>query len=815
MPTEETTKKPAVKRKPKAKAKTSAKAPKAGSKLLIVESPTKAKTIAKFLGKGTVVLSSFGHVRDLPKSKIGIDFEHDFAPHYIVPMKARAHVKELKAAAEKAETIYFASDEDREGEAIAWHLAEILQVPKERTRRITFHEITEHAINEALEHPREIDMHMVDAQQARRVLDRLVGYNLSPFLWRKIARGLSAGRVQSVVVRLIVEREREIIAFIPKEYWTIDTELAKRGEKSADGKHIFPAKLTKKDGEALDKFAIPTTEEAGTIVKALEGANWSVTNVERKTTHRAPYAPFTTSTLQQEANNRLGFSSKQAMMIAQQLYEGIQLGDGGATGLITYMRTDSTNLSDKFLGEARSFIKETYGASAVSEEIRRYKTRSKNAQEAHEAIRPSDATRTPESIASHLEPNQRKLYELIWQRAIASQMVDAELSTVAIDVDAVTSGAGTYTFHATGSTIKDPGFMKVYPTDTKEVILPELTTGDAIDVQSIEPNQHFTEPPPRYTEASMVKTLEENGIGRPSTYAPTIGTVVDRGYVEKEGKKLKPTELAFKVNDLLVEHFPQVVDYQFTATMEESLDAVAEGEKQWVPVIRDFYTPFHENLMKKDKEISRDDLVETTNEVCEKCGKPMTVKFGRFGKFLACTGYPECKNTKQIAKDSAAEAGADAAAGHKGDGEHVHQVHAAPPTVTDEKCPNCGKDMVVKHGRFGEFLGCSGYPECKTIKAILKTTGVKCNLCGTGDIVEKRTKGGKIFFSCSNYPACKNAMWSKPTGEKCPKCSSLIVLAKADTVKCSNKDCDYTADSSGAPMPPDNSSGGQSDDQPF
>jgi DNA topoisomerase-1 len=749
---------------PKKPAPKSKKPTKESGYLLIVESPTKAKTIARFLGKGAHVLSSFGHVRDLPKSKIGVDTEHDFTPSYIIPLKARKIVKELKAAAAKAETVYFASDEDREGEAISWHLEQILDLPKSKTHRITFHEITDHAIKHALEHPRTIDMRLVDAQQARRILDRLVGYELSPFLWRKIARGLSAGRVQSVVVRLIVEREREILAFIPKEYWSIDAELTKQNDSQT-----FSAKLTKINSTALDKFALPTETDAKNIVTALQGAKWHVESVEQKTSHRSPYAPFTTSTLQQEANNRLGFSSKQTMTLAQQLYE---------VGFITYMRTDSTNLSDKFLGEAREFIRELYGAPNLSAEPRVFKTKAKNAQEAHEAVRPTNVTATAEVLAAELDPNQKKLYELIWQRAVASQMIDAELSTMSIDVNAATKSGHNHTFHATGSVVKNPGFMTVYPTDTKDTHLPVLTEGDAINPESITPTQHFTEPPPRYTEASLVKTLEENGIGRPSTYAPTIGTVVERGYVEKDARKLKPTELAFKVNDLLVEHFPDVVDYHFTANMEQNLDAIAEGEKDWIPVLKEFYTPFKKNLTMKDKEISKESLSETTNEVCDKCGKPMAVKFGRFGKFLACTGFPDCKNTKQIAQDGSGE------------------IHAAPPTTTDEKCPNCGADMVVKRGRFGEFLSCSRYPDCKTIKSIVKPTGVKCNKCGTGDIAEKRTKAGKIFFACSNYPKCENAMWSKPTGEICPKCSSLLVEAKAGSVKCSNKDCDFTRDAS-------------------
>ncbi|HTK04240.1 MAG TPA: type I DNA topoisomerase [Candidatus Eisenbacteria bacterium] len=736
---------------------------KGGRSLVIVESPTKAKTIAKFLGKEFTVLSSFGHVRDLPKNDIGVDVEHGFVPKYIVPVKSKKVVSELKKAAAKADMVYFASDEDREGEAISWHLLEILDLEPERVKRITFHEITEEAIKAALEHPRDLDMRLVDAQQARRVLDRLVGYELSPFLWRKVARGLSAGRVQSVIVRLIVEREREIEKFVPQEYWSIEAMLSKHA-----GDPTFLSRLVKKDGDTLDKFALSKAEDADKVMADLEGAKWAVESVERKTVHRSPLPPFTTSTLQQEANNRLGFSAKQTMMIAQQLYEGVDLGESGATGLITYMRTDSVNLSEKFLLEAREWLGKRAGKDALPEEPRRYKTKSKGAQEAHEAVRPTSVFRDPSEVAKHLDDRQFKLYTLIWQRAVASQMADAELMTMTINVDATGKGPR-YTFRATGSTIVKKGFLEVYDTDTKETLLPDLQEKDPLVAESVTPKQHFTEPPPRYTEASLVKMLEENGIGRPSTYAPTISTVVDRGYVEKDGRKLKPTELAAHVNDLLVAHFPDIVDTGFTASMEESLDSIAEGEKEWVPVISAFYGPFKKNLTEKDKEVSKKALTETTEEVCEKCGKPMIIKFGRFGKFMACTGFPECRNTKPI-------------------------PGTEPPGGTvpiDEKCATCGAPMMVKRGRFGEFLSCSRYPECKTVKPLQKKVGVKCPSCREGDIIEKKTRKGKTFYACSRYPDCTFALWSRPNGELCPKCSSLVVFAKADTVRCSNKECDF------------------------
>lgn len=735
--------------------------------LVIVESPTKAKTIAKFLGRGYKVLSSFGHVRDLPQKELGVDVDKDFEPKYVIPAKSKKVVTELKKAAAAADMVYFASDSDREGEAITWHLMEILKLKPAKTKRITFHEITETAINEALAHPRDIDLKMVDAQQARRVLDRLVGYELSPFLWRKVARGLSAGRVQSVIVRLIVEREREIEKFVAQEYWSIEAML--HGKKTPEQ---IMAKLTKKDDETLDKFALGEAGSADAVVKDLEGAAWSISTIERKSVKRSPNAPYTTSTLQQDGNNKLGYSAKQTMMLAQQLYEGVELGEKGPTGLITYMRTDSVNLSEKFVGEARAYLIEKYGKESVTEEPRKFKSKAKNAQEAHEAIRPTDPSMTPDMAATHLDDRQAKLYEMIWRRAMASQMQDAEMSTVGMNIEAEKKGTPRYTFRASGSTVAKKGFLEVDDADIKENLLPELEEGEKLEPDSVTPKQHFTEPPPRFTEASIVKTLEENGIGRPSTYAPTISTVVDRGYVEKDQRKLKPTELATLVNDLLVAHFPDVVDFQFTAHMEDSLDDIAEGTKKWVPVIAAFYKPFKKNLKEKEKEVSKKAVTEVaTDEVCEKCGKPMVNKIGRFGRFLACSGYPDCRNTKTVP-------GSEPAGG-------------AAAVPIDEKCETCGAPMMIKRGRFGEFLSCSRYPDCKTIKPILKKTGVKCNVCLTGDIIEKKTRRGKIFFACSRYPDCKNALWSKPTGELCPKCKSLIVFAKKDTVKCSSKECDY------------------------
>ncbi|MFZ5363932.1 MAG: type I DNA topoisomerase [Patescibacteria group bacterium] len=732
--------------------------------LVIVESPTKAKTISKFLGKDFQIKSSFGHLRDLPQKEMGIDIEHNFTPHYVVPRKNQKIVTDLKKSATKAKYIYFASDEDREGEAIAWHLAQILKPAPEKMRRIAFHEITKDAIVKALENPRDIDLNMVDAQQARRVLDRLVGYELSPFLWRKVAKGLSAGRVQSVAVRLIVEREREIQKFTPEEYWNIEGDFQKENDKNK-----FSAKLNKINDKVLEKFSIKSKDEADKILKDLDDRNYHVINIEEKETKRTPPPPFITSTLQQDANRRLGFSAKQTMLIAQQLYEGVDLGGEGSAGLITYMRTDSVNLSEKFLSESRTYIKKSFGEKYLAPSSRRFTTKSKLAQEAHEAIRPTEAARDPESIKDFLDDHQYKLYNLIWRRALASQMSEAALLGTAVDIAAEKSDAkNSYTFRANGLTIKFDGFLKVYGT-SQENILPVFKPKEDVDLIKLNPTQHFTEPPARYSDASLVKSLEEYGIGRPSTYAPTISTIIERGYVERiEARRLKPTEIAFTVNDLLVEHFPQIVDFKFTARMEDDLDEIAEGKKKWVPVIKEFFMPFKENLDQKYKEVAKAE--EPTDEVCEKCGSPMVIKTGRYGKFLACSGFPKCRNIKSL--------------GQSEDGP-------PEPETTNEVCDKCSAPMVIKSGRFGKFLSCSKYPECKNMKPIVKSTGVACPECDKGEIVERRSKRGRIFYSCNQYPNCKFALWSKPTGEKCPNCGSLLVYGKGDTVVCSNKECGH------------------------
>lgn len=731
-------------------------------KLVIVESPTKAKTITKFLGKGYIVKSSFGHVRDLPKSKIGVDVEHNFEPHYIISRDKTKVVKELKDAAKKADEILFATDEDREGEAISYHLATILGIEPDKAKRITFHEITKTAILHAIENPRQLDLNLVDAQQARRVLDRLVGYNLSPFLWRKVAKGLSAGRVQSVAVRLVVEREREILAFKPEEYWTLEADFLTK--QSAE----FAAKLNSIKGKKLEKMDLKNKAALDEIVLDLAKTTYKIASVEEKQSKRNPLAPYTTSSLQQDANHQLGFSAKQTMRLAQQLYEGMELGDEGSVGLITYMRTDAVNLSDTFIKEAHETVGTLYGKKYQVDEVRHYKNKSKGAQEAHEAIRPSLASRTPDSVTAFLDRNQLRLYTLIWSRAVATQMASADINSMSVDV----VSANDYSFRATGQSIVFDGFLKLYPDKTKDSLLPALKEGETVTAKELKPEQHFTEPAARFSDATLVKALEEFGIGRPSTYAPTIATIEDRGYVDRDDKKrLFPSEIAYTVNDLLVAHFPQIVDFEFTAAMEEKFDAIARGEEEWRPVIAGFYTPFKENLDKKDAELVKTE--EKSDEVCQKCGKPMVIKTGRFGKFYACTGYPECKTTKPYGADEKA---------------------AALAEPTDQICEKCGAPMNRRIGRFGPFLGCSKYPECKNIKSIEKKINMKCPKCIEGDVIEKRSKRGKPFYGCNRYPKCDFALWNKPNGEFCPDCKSPLVFTAKGKITCSSKECGFSKD---------------------
>lgn len=734
--------------------------------LIIVESPTKAKTIAKFLGKEYKVESSFGHIRDLPKSELGVDLENNFEPKYVIPLKARKKVTELKKLSKMAQEVILAPDEDREGEAIAWHLLEALSLDELKIKRIAFHEITKEAILEALANPREIDQKMVDAQQARRVLDRLVGYKLSPFLWKKVAKGLSAGRVQSVAVRLIVEKEREIKAFIPQEYWDINAVLAK-------DKQDFQARLLKIDNKSLDKFYFKTEEDTKNILASLEKGAWEVKNIETKESKKNPQAPFITSTLQQTANHRLGFSAKQTMMTAQKLYE---------MGYITYMRTDSVNLSAKFKNEAKDYIKGELGDKYLAVGGAGFKNKSKNAQEAHEAIRPTLVVNIPEKLEEKLDKNQFRLYQLIWQRAVASQMSAVVLDTVSVDVLAGENKE--CVFRANGQTIKFAGYLKIYPEKISENELPVLSENDILDLKKLLPEQHFTQAPARYSDASLVKELEKHGIGRPSTYAPTISTIIERNYVNRDEKKrLFPTDIAFIVVDLLVGHFPQVIDYKFTAEMEDNLDKIAVGEKDWQPVIKNFWEPFNKNLEEKYMELDKKSFSpeEESDEVCDKCGAKMIIKTGRYGKFLACSAFPECRNIKGL------NGGANGA-GVKEESEEVKKIKEK---YRGEKCEKCGAEMIVRSGKFGPFLGCSAYPKCKTIKNINKDgeaeKEVDCPACGEGKIVKKFSKRG-VFYACSAYPKCKNAYFAKPTGEKCKKCGALLVEDKGG-VRCSDKEC--------------------------
>lgn len=636
-------------------------------KLVIVESPTKAKTITQYLGDDFEILSSYGHVRDLPKSELGIDTDHNFKPTYVVPTKAKKNLSLLKKEAAKADEVILATDEDREGEAIAWHLAQALKLKD--PERIVFHEITKPAIMEALEHPRKLDLSLVDAQQARRVLDRLVGYKLSPVLWKRYFRGLSAGRVQSVAVRLIVEREREIQAFKPDEYWTLTAFLP------------FPAQLTSKDGKTLDKLAVPNEAAANAILSDLNGATYTVKNVDRTESTRMPHAAFTTSTLQQEANKRLHYSSKQTMMFAQGLYEA---------GYITYMRTDSVNLSEQSLGQAKEFITREFGDKYYAR--RKFKTKSKSAQEAHEAVRPTDPARTPEAMVSELTPQQWKLYDLIWRRFMASQMAVAVFDATTIDI-----AAGAYGFRAAGSMLKFDGWLKVLPSKFEENELPAVQVGETLTLTELKPEQHFTKPPARFNEASIIKTLEKEGIGRPSTYASIISTILLRKYVEKDrSRAFHPTEIGMQVNDFLVEQFPSIVDVQFTSTMEDELDEIAAGKREWIPTIREFYTPLAKDIKEKmdAAQAAKESEIETTENICDKCGSPMVVKRGRFGKFIACSNFPECKNILKEKKD------------------------AAPPVKIGRPCPECGGDLIERAGRFGKFIACANFPKCKHTEKI-------------------------------------------------------------------------------------------------
>jgi DNA topoisomerase-1 len=684
-------------------------------KLVIVESPAKAKTVGRFLGKGYTVRASVGHVRDLLRSELSVDVDHDFEPKYRVPNEKRQVVKELKSLAKEAEEIYLATDPDREGEAIAWHLLEAAEIDPNLYHRVVFHEITEPAINEAFSHPRMIDMNLVDAQQARRILDRLVGYSISPLLWEKVRSRLSAGRVQSVALRLIVEREREIDAFVPVEYWSIAAEVTPKTKAQA-----YLVRLLKIDDKDPD---LSNKETVDGYLKEIEVSSFAISKIKKGERKRKPSAPFITSTLQQEASRKLGYTARRTMMIAQQLYEGLEVGEGGTTGLITYMRTDSTNVAEQAQAETRDFIQKQYGEGFVPPSAPQYKTRAVSAQEAHEAIRPTSVFRIPDRLKAHLTPEQFKLYQLIWQRFVASQMETAIYDTMSVDVTAAGS-THQYLFRASGSTLRFPGFLIVYEEaqdedqkseDADNVKIPAgLEEGQKQQLLRLLPEQHFTQPPPRYTEASLVQVLEENGIGRPSTYAPILSTIQQRGYVVREAKRLSPTETGILVNDLLVEHFPEIVDLHFTADMEANLDKVASGTGEWRNVIRDFYTEFEPQVKKAQSEMP---------------------------------------------------------------------VQKAELEKVGRACPNCGHDLVIRWGRFGKFISCSNFPECRYTEAFLEKIGVTCPKDG-GDIVQRKTRKGRIFFGCSNYPACDFTSWKRPIAAPCPNCGGLLVIQNKREVQC-------------------------------
>ena len=738
-----------------------------GKRLVIVESPAKARTVGQILGNRYVVTASQGHVRDLPKGKMGVDLDNDFEPSYVTMRDKMPLVKEIKRAGDEAADIYLATDPDREGEAISWHLQTAAGWDKATAnppKRVVFHEITKDAVEEAFKHPREIDMKLVNAQQARRILDRLVGYQISPLLGKRVQRGTSAGRVQSVSLRLVTDREKEIQAFIPVESWSLDAELHKAADQATKA-NLFPAALHSIKGNR-QRLTISAEEEARGYESELKEAAYAVAEVRKREVRQRPAAPFTTSTLQQEAGRKLRFTAQRTMSVAQQLYEGLTVGSEGSVGLITYMRTDSVQVAETAVQEARLYIGDKYGKDYLPDKPRAYRTRTKSAQEAHEAIRPTAIGRSPDSLKPYLTTEQFRLYGLIWARMLASQMADARSDATTVNIDAACKplvdgeDGRVFNFRATGSVLKFPGFRTLYMEgkdegDAEEASnsLPELAVGDALNCNSLEANQHFTQPPPRFTEATLVKAMEERGIGRPSTYAPTIGVLLARNYVSKENNSLHPSLLGTTVSDLLTQFFTDIMNPDFTAYMEEKLDEVSQGEREWVPMLQEFYGPFAEHLDNANENMPRvkpED--EATDEVCENCEKPMVIKTGRFGRFMACTGYPQCRTTRQIKET--------------GEG-----ASAPADTETDEICEQCGKPMVLKTGRFGQFIACSDYPTCKNTHPM--KTGAKCPLCD-GDLVERGSRRG-VFYGCSNYPECKYTNNRRPLPDPCPECDGLMV----------------------------------------
>ena len=749
--------------------------------LVIVESPAKAKTIEKFLGKGYQVLASYGHVRDLPSKDGSVDVDNDFLPKYTVSAKAKKQIGLLKKAVKDADQLILATDPDREGEAIAWHLLEALGIEEDaaspHVSRVVFHEITQSAIAEAMAHPRKISAELVDAQQARRILDYLVGFNLSPVLWRKIPGSRSAGRVQSVALRLICEREAEIEAFTPREYWTIEAKL-----RSEDGS-VFPARLqaienqkvatSAKQLDAKNYQIIPDKASAQQLVREIHPLSLRVQNVTCTEKKRRPAPPFTTSTLQQEANRKLGMSARKTMTLAQKLYEGIDIGDG-PVGLITYMRTDSVTLSNQAVGEARELIENRYGKNYVPAKPRAYQSKAKNAQEAHEAVRPTSMKRHPDDLKNWLDRDELRLYKMIWERTVASQMSDAILDATTVDIMAEDK----YQFRASGQVIRFPGFMKVYiegqdtESEEAETTLPKLDEGEKLDFEALEAEEHTTQPPPRYTEASLVKTLEEHGIGRPSTYASIMNTLVERKYVRLVKRTFFPEDLGREVIRFLKQFFEKYVDYEFTAHMEDDLDAISLGQREWKTFLNDFWRPFKNEV---DSVKSEKFVGEALDETCPECHKPLSKKFGRKGYFIACNGYPECTYTRPV------------------NGEKQEE-----PVYSDQTCDKCGAKMLIKEGRYGKYLACSAYPDCRNNQPLNKpkSLGISCPLCQEGELMEKKSRYGKIFYSCNRYPKCKYALWDLPLAKACPKCGFPIVVEKTTkrlgTVqKCPQENCDY------------------------
>jgi DNA topoisomerase-1 len=798
--------------------------------LVIVESPAKAKTIGKYLGKQFVVMASLGHVKDLPKKDLAVDVDHDFEPRYEIIEGKKKLMNELKQAAKGVEAVYLAADPDREGEAICWHLQEELnhRTSKKDTAlkfyRVMFNEITGSAVRKAFETPAAVNLHLVEAQQARRILDRLVGYKISPLLWDKVRRGLSAGRVQTVALRLVVDREREIRAFQKREYWSIDVSL------NAKKPPVLTTHLAKKNDENIE---ISSEEAATNIVRQLEGAKYIVRSVNLREKKRNPVPPFITSTLQQEASRKLRFSVKRTMGLAQRLYEGVELGGEGSVGLITYMRTDSTRVSQDALTEVRGLVATRYGADFVPETPNVYKSK-KDIQDAHEAIRPSSAMRTPDDIAQYLQEDELKLYRLIWMRFVASQMVPAVFDQTTIDVNAQGQDGANYLFRATGSTPKFKGFLEVYEEgkdqrdeEDEELKnrLPVVAEGEELKFRSIEPEQHFTEPPPRFTEATLVKELEADGVGRPSTYASILSTIQEREYVKKEGGRFTPTELGMVVTDLLLESFNDLFDVRYTARMEEELDDIEEGKIDWRASMAEFYQRFEKDLEHAERHMTDIKRMEKpTDLVCDKCGKPMVIKWGRHGSFIACTGYPECTNTRELPVDLPDVDKADlteqdaeeycencgrsmvlkkgrfgtfyACSGYP-DCKTTKRIGATEQKKADvpldEKCPQCGNNLLLKQGRFGEFTACSNYPACKFVKQ--KTIGVACPNCSQGEVVERRSKRGKTFYGCSRYPDCDFVAWGKPMKETCPDCGSPYLIEKwlkaGPVAQCPNAECKH------------------------